>query len=225
MNPTFKAGDELYSVGYESGEIQPGDVIVFVPQGGGSRVVHRVFYIDSKGIRTRGDNNNEIDPWLLSPDQILGRVVCAKRGDVRRKVFGGRKGQFIAVTVKAIRVVDACLSSFLRLAYLRLAQTGILRRWLPARMKTRVISYIRPSGTELQLLMGHRVIGRRLPGKTQWQIRRPFRLFVDEVHLSNLCFDRHPVARHSSCSLRVRASGSKTGDGALSMVGQDNEVL
>jgi signal peptidase len=214
MNPTLKAGDELYSVGYKGGEIRPGDVILFVPPGGESQVVHRVIYIDSKGIRTRGDNNNQIDPWLLSPDQILGRVICAKRGGGRRKVFGGRKGQLIAVTVRAIRVVDSCLSSFLRLAYLRLAETGILRRWLPARMKTRVISYIRPSGTELQLLMGRRVIGRKRPGQSRWNIRRPFRLFVDEAYLSNLSVDRRSLARHS-----------RAGDDALSFVNQDNEVL
>jgi hypothetical protein len=31
--------------------------------------------------------------------------------------------------------------------------------------------------------MGRRVIGRRIEGKRGWQIRRPFRLFVDETSL------------------------------------------
>jgi hypothetical protein len=50
-------------------------------------------------------------------------------------------------------------------------------------MKTRAISLSHPAGTELQLLMGRRVIGRWLPGMSGWNIRRPFRLFVDEEAL------------------------------------------
>jgi hypothetical protein len=46
-----------------------------------------------------------------------------------------------------------------------------------------VISLNRDAGTELQLVMGRRVIGRWLPGKSGWNIRRPFRLFVDEESL------------------------------------------
>ncbi|MGD8776215.1 MAG: hypothetical protein PVF76_16570 [Syntrophobacterales bacterium] len=46
-----------------------------------------------------------------------------------------------------------------------------------------MISFNRDAGTELQLVMGQRVIGRRLEGKTRWHIQRPFRLFVDETSL------------------------------------------
>ena len=46
-----------------------------------------------------------------------------------------------------------------------------------------MISLNRDGETELQLLMGRRVIGRWLPGRTGWSIRRPFRLFVDEAAL------------------------------------------
>jgi hypothetical protein len=50
-------------------------------------------------------------------------------------------------------------------------------------MKARAISLSHTAGTELQLLMGRRAIGRWLPGKSGWNIRRPFRLFVDEESL------------------------------------------
>jgi len=50
-------------------------------------------------------------------------------------------------------------------------------------MRPRVISFNRDAGTELQLVMGRRVIGRWLEGKSGWNIRRPFRLFVDEAAL------------------------------------------
>lgn len=41
----------------------------------------------------------------------------------------------------------------------------------------------RPQGTELQLVWGRRVIGRRHPGRVRWHIRRPFLLFVDKATL------------------------------------------
>jgi len=41
----------------------------------------------------------------------------------------------------------------------------------------------RSDGVEFQLLMAGHVIGRLIPGKGEWFIRRPFRLFVDEASL------------------------------------------
>ena len=186
MNPTLRTGDKLYVIPYEGEKIRRGDVIAFIPPEGESKVVHRVASVNSQGIRTRGDNNNQGDPWVLSPDQVVGQVVFAKRRNAWRRVFGGLIGELFTQTIRVIRVVDSCASFLLRPAYNRLARTGIFKRWLPAHIKTRVISYTRPTGIELQLLMGRRVIGRRLPGKTQWHIQRPFRLFVSEASLSDL---------------------------------------
>ena len=79
--------------------------------------------------------------------------------------------------------MDRAVGFLLRPAYGWLIRTGVLRRFVPGGVKTRVLSFKRPQGRELQLLMGQRVIGRRLPGKDRWHIRRPFRLIVDEATL------------------------------------------
>lgn len=183
MNPILRSGDRLEVVPYGKQKIRRGDVIVFVTPGGGSRIIHRVVAVDSHGIRTRGDNSKYIDSWVLRPSEILGRVFFAQRGSRRLRVFGGPLGHLFAVTVRAIKIIDSSLSSLLRPLYQRLARAGIFGRWLPACMKTKAISLSHPAGTELQLLMGKRVIGRWLPGMRRWHIRRPFRLFVDEATL------------------------------------------
>ena len=183
MNPTLKPGDRLRISPYHSQEIRRGDVVVFVPPGGTAKIIHRVIYTGSQGIKTRGDNCNLVDPWVLSPDRIFGRVVCARRGNRRRRVFGGTLGHLLGVIIRAINGVDHRVSGLLRPAYEWSARRGMFRRLLPAQMTLRVISFSRPEGTELQLLMGRWVIGRRLPEKSGWQIRRPFRLFVDEESL------------------------------------------
>ncbi len=183
MNPTLKPGDRLHIIPYDGQKIRRGDVVVIVPPGGDSKIIHRVVSIHSQGIKTRGDNNNELDQWVLKPDQILGRVVSAQRGNRRRRIFGGPMGSLFALTVRFIHVVDSWVSFLLRPAYNELAELGIFTRLLPAQMRPRVISLNRAADKELQLLMGKRVIGRLLPGKTGWYIRRPYRLFVDEETL------------------------------------------
>ena len=183
MNPLFKSGDQLQIASCDLEEIRVGDVLVFVSPEDGSKVVHRVISVDSNGIRTRGDNCNQPDGWVLSPDCILGRVVTAQRGNRRRRIFGGSLGRLFAEKMRVIHAMDSCVSRLLRPAYEELARVGIFIRLLPAQMRPRVISFNRDAGIELQLVMRRRVIGRWLPGRTGWSIRRPFRLFVDEEAL------------------------------------------
>jgi len=184
MNPTLKAPDVLQVSPYRGEKIQPGDVIVFLPSESNHLAVHRVISVDSQGIKTRGDHNIDIDPWVVTPDRILGRVVWAQWGNRRRPIYGGLRGRLYSLGIGAIRMLDLKVSSLLHPMYHRLARAGLLRRWLPAQMQTRVLFFNRFGGTELQLLMGRRVIGRLLPGRNEWVIRRPFQLFVNEASLS-----------------------------------------
>ncbi len=183
MNPTLMSGVRLDVRAYHGEKIRRGDVVVFTPPGADYKIIHRVVSIHSQGIKTRGDNNNELDQWVLKPDQILGRVVSAQRGNRRRRIFGGPMGSLFALTIRVIHAVDLCLSPLLRPAYKELAKVSIFTRLLPAQMRPRVISLNRAAGEELQLLMGRLVIGRWLPGMTRWHISRPYRLFVDEATL------------------------------------------
>jgi len=183
MNPTLKAGDGLSVMPYGSRRIQIGDVIVFHEPEGKNNIAHRVVAVDWQGVRTKGDNNINIDPWVLLPGDIIGRVVSAQRKSERLTIRGGTWGRIFAPLIWILKQVNLSVSRILRPAYHMLARSGIFNnctRFLP---KTRVVSFHRPGGTEYHLLMGNRVIGRRLPGKDHWQIARPFRLFVDEASL------------------------------------------
>ena len=66
MNPTLKAGDGLTIIPYGNRKILVGDVVVFSRPEGNHNVVHRVVAADSEGIRTRGDNNINIDPLFVN---------------------------------------------------------------------------------------------------------------------------------------------------------------
>ncbi len=184
MKPILQPGDVLEVIHYKNNKVNTGDVIVFRPPGCHHNVIHRVIAVDpQKGIRTCGDNNKSPDSYFLNFDDILGRVIYAKRKNKQIYIHGGVSGILIRITVKAVSKIKSAVSSLLRPAYHWLGRTGIMRRYLPARMETRVLSFKRFNGTERQLLMGRYIIGRCLPGRDTWQIRRPFRLFVDESAL------------------------------------------
>jgi signal peptidase I len=183
MNPTLKSGDGLEVVPWAGTKIRCGDVIVFFSPEGCQKITHRVISVNSKGVRTRGDNNKSVDPWVLTPVSIIGRVVYAQRGNKRRKVFGGPTGQLCAVGGRARKVLDMWVTSLLHHPYHWMVRIGILGRLIQRQIKLKVISLNRPEGIELQLLMGRRVIGRLLRGRKKWYIQRPFRLFLDESTL------------------------------------------
>jgi signal peptidase I len=188
MRPTLRAGDALWVVPYDGNRIRRGDVIVFCPPPGaepevGPHVVHRVVSTEAPGIRTRGDNNRGPDPWVLRVDDVLGRVAAVRKGSKWVRVQGGLWGTAWARTLAVLRGLDRGASRVLHPAYRWLARAGVLCAWLPQRLRPQVLSFERPGGVERLLLLGGRVIGRRPPAADQWQIRRPFRLFVDESSL------------------------------------------
>jgi len=179
MNPTFQAGDGLTVLPYEKREARPGDVIVFRSPASGRNVVHRVVRVDSKGIATCGDNSILDDPWILSPENIIGRVVSTKRARRNLRVRGGGTGVVVAGILRLRKRIGIRISKALHPFYHRLSGSGIFHGWLSRFMKMRLLYFKKPQGKEIQLLMGKWIIGRYIPQRDSWQIRRPFRVFID----------------------------------------------
>jgi mRNA-degrading endonuclease RelE of RelBE toxin-antitoxin system len=210
MNPLLKSGDRLQIAFCDQEKIRVGDVVVFYSPRDETKVVHRVTSINSHGIKTRGDNCINEDDWVLRREHIVGRVVSLQRGDMHRRIFGGPLGRLFAVSVRVIRAMDSGTCYLIRPAYNELAKLDIFIRLLPSQMRPRVISPNRAAGKELQLLMGTRVIGRWLPGRTRWQIKRPFRLLVDEEALPVNPASGSEVRCPLSFANKAKVSGVRT---------------
>jgi hypothetical protein len=62
-------------------DVRVGDVVSFRPPTvPGTVYTHRVASIGTDGIRTSGDTTGSIDPWLLDPDDLVGRAVALVPG-------------------------------------------------------------------------------------------------------------------------------------------------
>lgn len=175
MYPTLNEMDVLEIEPYDSRSIRVGDVIFFLSPEGDCPAVHRVASVTPQGIRTKGDNNSRIDPWFIHPEDVIGQVVWAARGKRRRSIYGGRVGQLWSFVVRGLKVLGKGLS-FL---YHRVAQSGLLRRLVPIHKRMRIVALRRKDGRAFKLLLGNWMIGNYQSGMNYWQIRRPFRLFVD----------------------------------------------
>lgn len=186
MAPALKAGDVIKVTPYSNRKIRCGDVIVFFVREREKNIIHRVVSIDKQGIKTKGDNSKFIDTWVLSHDNIIGQAIAAQRGNKYILLYGGLRGRWLAIQTRLFCLFKLRIFSLFSPIYHWLAQSDIFKQLLSLQEKIKVISFKRPKGDELQLLFGHRVIGRYLPQEKNWRIKRPLRLFIPKYLLKNI---------------------------------------
>jgi len=179
MNPSLKAGDFLTLAPYGDCRLRRGDVVIFRPPGQNRLIAHRIISIGNKKLKARGDNNSRTDPWILRPEDILGRVIRVERRGKLRALPGGPSGDLWGRVFRCLTMSRLALFRVFRPAYRWAYRSGIFLRILPFRLKSRVVAIQRPDGVELQLVAGRFVLGRRPAGSKQWLIKRPFKLFLN----------------------------------------------
>jgi len=174
MNPTLSQEDIL--------EVEPadplmvGDVVLFSSDH--RLVVHRVVRLGQDGIKTRGDNSDVVDPCLLMPQEIIGRVVGAWRGNRHRSIARGRAGQLFASYVRLRRLLYGKALRVVSPTYISLSRWGLLRP-LGRLLRLRLVGF---GDGELRLMLGSRVAAYCRPGR-EWVIRPPYRLIVNDSSL------------------------------------------
>ncbi len=183
MYPTLCNGDGLEVAPYDVRSVRVGDVVVFPHPHRAGDVVHRVVAVMPEGVKTRGDNNNHVDPYVTPYEALQGRVVIRRRGDRSRRVWGGKAGRLLHRACLLRRLLHEYALRFLRPVYHAVANTGRFYGWRVPLLKSRTVVFHREDGTEIQILVGKRIIARRAPGDDTWIIAFPFRLFIDPRRL------------------------------------------
>lgn len=132
MSPFLKAGDGILIKRISPGELKIGDIIVY--QVNGLLCAHRYICSVKKDGRpiaavTKGDNISDFDPYLISIDELLGKVTNIRRMgqqiDLQRPAW--RKINFLigissfiqAFTIKVIRYPKSKLFKSIELSPLK----------------------------------------------------------------------------------------------------------
>jgi len=95
MEPEYNIGDLIVIRETTKEEIKIGDVINYISETGIDTITHRVVDIIQKDgqtyYKTKGDNNNSVDPELVKYSQVKGKLVfkISKLGTVITKMFTG----------------------------------------------------------------------------------------------------------------------------------------
>lgn len=186
MNTTLKPGDGLETYAYrDRAEISVGDVIVYPHPFRTVEVVHRVIEIRSDGVITRGDNNNKIDPYTVRFEEIMGKVIAAKRKDRRIPVKDGRTGfcihKLMLFRKYSMQYGLAPLGAISNI----IATSGVFNVFHSV-FNLRIIHIKKNHQNQFILVTGNRAIGRQLPGSGEWQIRFPYKYFIDKRQLEKV---------------------------------------
>ncbi|MDP8239061.1 MAG: signal peptidase I [Candidatus Hatepunaea meridiana] len=184
MSPTFRQLDKLIIESCHISNLCVGDVIVFSLSGQSQRIVHRVTRTYSDKVRTQGDNTNCPDPYVVTDNELHGRVSSAMRGSKYIHVKGGISGHTVA-TVRHIwrSIIRKTLYRPARLLYKTIERNGLWCKLLPLHRFTQVLIFSKTNDIELRLQIANSSIGRLCCGSDEWQIRAPFSMFIDVSQL------------------------------------------
>jgi signal peptidase I len=183
MRPIFRDGDALTVEPYGGRKRRVGDIVVFMDPENNQKIIHRIVSIRREGIHTQGDHSTQLDPWVLEPGEIIGKVVSAWRGNRKVRVINGLAGHIQALAFRTWVKMDDLASPLLHSSYRWLSRKGLVRRLMGGNPRIRILSLQKPDGVEYQLLFKNRQIGRRRAGAPAWEIKRPYRLLIDESTL------------------------------------------
>ena len=183
MNPTLRRQDLLEITTYQERTPEVGDVAFFLPPNNNDYIVHRIVSAGPEGFLTRGDNSNDIDPWVLNEKDVCGRVVAAHQGNKRRKIAGGFIGRVTGLSCRVRRKTNGLTLKVLSPAYRSLCTRGFLHWLIPVRFTPQVATFRSDANASHKLLLGRQVIGSYDETLLKWQIRRPYRILIDESSL------------------------------------------
>lgn len=183
MSPLLTGLDIVEVLPYESRPVQVGDVVALRPANGQPHVIHRVVSEDRGRYWTRGDNNPRRDAIPVDGDGIEGRVVTAMRGSRSRTIRGGTGGRLVGTLSHAFNMLQRRTLPVLRTPYRSLAGSGLLRHWVPARYRPRLLLIPSRCGTDACLVLGSRVVGRFDRERCRWTIIPPYAVLIDEDRL------------------------------------------
>lgn len=179
MSPTFRPGHVLY-VRPTAQDIQVGDVIVFLHPTANIYYVHRVVSKTQGGWITRGDNNPFEDSWLVTPEDVVGRVEVMEDLEYFKPVKGGNWGTWQVKKGRMISWLGKRLRPVFRFFHHWLFYSPKIR-WALQRIFVRQVKVIHlntPDGVLIKTLYRGQTISRWWPETNRFECRIPYDLII-----------------------------------------------
>lgn len=183
MLAVLRPGDFLFAQPATIDRVRPGDVVTFGSRREGREddvVVHRVIAVRPDGLVTRGDTNRRPDRELVTPGNLLGRVVARERNGRRVPVLGGRPGlwlaRFLPTGRRVWRRLRQRLLSLGRAPWRRLRESRLVPRlWRP---RIRRVRFATRDGPVVKYIHGGRTVASWRPDTGRFRCSRPFDLVL-----------------------------------------------
>lgn len=127
MTPNINVYDVVVAVKTDTSKLKVGDVISFYTNEAnvnGLTVTHRINQIiPSDGVnlfKTKGDYNQYVDKWTVSPNDIVGKVLFKIPQLGRVQFFLGSKGGWlIAILIPALGIIAYDIYKIIKLMFIR----------------------------------------------------------------------------------------------------------
>lgn len=128
MTPEIKVYDVVFIVKTNTDKLKKGDIITFFSTNaffGGTPITHRIDEVTTdndgnKVFRTKGDANQKADTEKVSPDNVVGKVICVIPQLGRIQFFLASKGGWIiGIMIPALAIIAYDLYKIFRLILLK----------------------------------------------------------------------------------------------------------
>jgi len=173
MKSAFQTGELLY-VRPDVQDVKPGDVVVF--ERDGRNIVHRVLSVEKNGYYTRGDDNPFIDPGLVFPDQVIGRVEMGEHLGELNPVRSGRRALLLAELGRSTRGVGRWFRIVFGWPYRLLKSSGIvIKVWKPDISRIQLMSV---NGPLIKYIYRGKTVAVWDASCHYFECRRPFDLVI-----------------------------------------------
>lgn len=179
MSGTFRRGDILFVTCNTIDEIEPGDVILFCPEGVEENItiVHRVLLCRESGVVTQGDARRFPDGEVVREERLVGRVIYVEREGQRKPVWHGRAGQLRVAFLRLRRIAFPLLGWL----YRRLRASDLVAKfWRPCFSQIHLVT---GEGPLIKYVQGRRTVAHWQPDRERFWCRKPYDLVLKRPDL------------------------------------------
>jgi signal peptidase I len=179
MASLFKPGDLLCAKNPVYRSIRAGDVVIVHRKNETNRteyIIHRVILVMQNYMITQGDNNLNLDPQVVTSENLVGLVNYFGRQGHIYSIRGGNLGLFYARIIHTRITIWLLIKRLCWQVYHHIRKSGLVSRvWRPDISRIRLIT---DNGPLVKYSFGKKTVARWWPQQKHFDVLKPFDLVI-----------------------------------------------